>query len=127
MYSIGQLSKETQCKIPTIRYYEGIGLLEKAKRSAGNQRQYTRQQCQQLHFIRRSRALGFSLEEIKQLINLQECHHADDIALRHLTDVRNKIDQLRNLEDELLTMINRCKGSDTESCLVLDSLNKKKQ
>ncbi|WP_299660813.1 helix-turn-helix domain-containing protein [uncultured Psychromonas sp.] len=128
IYTIGQLSKKTQCKIPTIRYYEEIGLLDKAMRSAGNQRQYTSSQCQRLHFIRHSRALGFSLDEIKQLIHLQDCkrhdpHQAHQVAQHHLTDVRRRIEQLKALEVELLTMIDNCEGEDTEDCLVLKSLN----
>lgn len=132
IYSIGQLSKETQCKVPTIRYYEEIGLLDKAQRSAGNQRQYTSLQCQRLHFIRHSRALGFNLEEIKQLIHLQDCkrhdpHQAHDVAQHHLTDVRNKIEKLQNLEHELLTMIDNCHDPESEDCFILKSLNKIKQ
>lgn len=128
VYSIGQLSKETHCKVPTIRYYEDIGLLEKAQRSAGNQRRYTSQQCQRLHFIRHSRALGFSLEEIKQLIHLQDCKHHDahqahDVAQHHLVEVRNKIEQLKQLEQQLLTMIDNCDVDGSDDCLVLKSLN----
>ncbi len=129
VYSIGQLSKETQCKVPTIRYYEEIGLLDKAQRSAGNQRRYTSQQCQRLHFIRHSRALGFSLDEIKQLIHLQDCQHHDahqahDVAQHHLADVRKKIEQLQALESELLSMIKDCNDPESKFCLVLKSLNK---
>jgi len=123
IYTIGQLSKKTQCKIPTIRYYEEIGLLDKALRSAGNQRQYTSSQCQRLHFIRHSRALGFSLDEIRDLLNLNECHQADKVAMKHLTDVRNKIKKLQHLEQELLMMINDCQNSISEDCLVLKKLN----
>ncbi|MBB1272000.1 helix-turn-helix domain-containing protein [Psychromonas sp. SR45-3] len=123
IYTIGQLSKKTQCKIPTIRYYEEIGLLDKALRSAGNQRQYTSSQCQRLHFIRHSRALGFSLDEIRDLLNLNECHQADKVAMKHLADVRNKIKKLQHLEQELLMMINDCQNSISEDCLVLKKLN----
>jgi len=129
IYSIGQLSKETECKIPTIRYYEEIGLLDKPLRSSGNQRQYTSEQCQRLRFIRHSRSLGFTLEEIKQLLHLQDCkrhdtHYADKIAMRHLSDVRDKIKKLQHLEGELLSMINSCLNANSEECLVLKSLNK---
>lgn len=128
IYSIGQLSKETQCKVPTIRYYEEIGLLNKPQRSAGNQRQYTSEQCQRLHFIRHSRALGFSLDEVKELIHLQDCkrhdpHQAHDIAQQHLIDVRNKIEKLQNLEQELITMIETCHDPKSEDCLILKSLS----
>ena len=67
IYSIGKLSKLTQCKIPTIRYYEDIGLIPVASRSAGNQRRYNLSHLQRLQFIRHSRALGFNLNEIRQM------------------------------------------------------------
>lgn len=132
IYSIGQLSKETKCKVPTIRYYEEIGLLDKAHRSAGNQRQYTSLQCKRLHFICHCRSLGFSLEEVRELLHLQYCqrhdeHQADHIVVRHLKEVRNKIEQLQSLEDELLTMVNNCKASQSDDCLVLKSLNQRKK
>ena len=128
IYSIGQLSKETQCKVPTIRYYEEIGLLDKPQRSEGNQRQYTSLQCQRLHFIRHGRALGFSLQEIKQLLDLQEnkrhdCEQADEIALHHLTDIRSKIEQLQRLETDLVTMIDTCHNDRADKCFILKSLS----
>lgn len=128
IYSIGQLSKKTNCKVPTIRYYEEIGLLDKAQRSAGNQRQYTDHQYQSLQFICHCRSLGFSLEEVRELLHLRHCqkhkkHQADDIVVHHLKEVRQKIEQLQSLEEELLTMVHNCKTSESEDCLVLKSLN----
>ncbi|PKF54716.1 transcriptional regulator [Alteromonadales bacterium alter-6D02] len=128
MYSIGQLSKLTHCKIPTIRYYEQIGLLEQAMRSAGNQRRYNQDHLQRLAFIRHSRALGFNLEEIKQLIHLQTCaahspHEAHQIAQTHLIDVQQKIKQLQALETELKNMVGSCHQGDPYQCQVLAALN----
>ncbi|WP_413692858.1 MerR family transcriptional regulator [Psychromonas sp. KJ10-2] len=127
IYSIGELSKMTQCKIPTIRYYEGIGVLQKAMRSTGNQRQYSQAHCDRLHLICHSRALGFSLEEIKQLIELQggqfnSGQQSHDIVQSHLTDIRNKITQLKKLERELLTIVEQCHQSQTSDCLCVSAL-----
>ncbi|MEG3753795.1 MerR family transcriptional regulator [Psychromonas arctica] len=127
IYSIGQLSQATQCKIPTIRYYEEIGILDKASRSAGNQRQYTQMHCDRLHLICHSRALGFSLKEIKQLIKLQNgqfdgAHQSHQIVLSHLTDVRKKITQLEKLESQLLTLVEQCQQSQTPDCLCVSAL-----
>lgn len=127
IYSIGELSKMTQCKIPTIRYYEGIGVLQKAMRSTGNQRQYSQAHCDRLHLICHSRALGFSLEEIKQLIELQggqfnSGQQSHNIVQSHLADIRNKITQLKKLERELLTIVEQCHQSQTSDCLCVSAL-----
>ena len=71
MFSIGKLAIATDCKIPTIRYYEKIGLLPPAQRSAGNQRLYSQANLQQLKFIRHARELGFALPAIRQLIHFK--------------------------------------------------------
>ena len=128
IYSIGQLSKLTDCKVPTIRYYEEIGILPAASRSLGNQRRYHKDHLQRLGFIRHSRALGVSLQEIKQLIHLQHCvnhspHEAHDIARQHLSDVQSKIAKLKALENELSNIVDCCHTGDSVHCKVLDSLN----
>jgi len=127
VYTIGQLSKLTQCKIPTIRYYEKIKLLPQASRTQGNQRRYNQEQVKRLQFIRHSRALGFNIEEIRQLIHLQTCvnhspHQAHQVAQQHLADVRQKISQLQALAEELQNLIN-CPQGDPYHCQVLDVLN----
>jgi len=128
IYSIGQLSALTGCKVTTIRYYEQIELLPAATRSPGNQRRYNHQHLHRLHFIRHSRELGFSLEEVRQLIHLQHCsshspHEAHQIATIHLTDVQSKIKRLRALEIELNEMIKQCDHGNSSHCNVLDALN----
>lgn len=65
MFSIGQLSKRTGVKIPTIRYYEQMGLIDAPERSEGNQRRYTKDGLGRLSFIRHSRDLGFLIEDIR--------------------------------------------------------------
>lgn len=127
VYSIGQLSALTECKVPTIRYYEDIKILPQASRSLGNQRRYNKKHLQRLQFIRHSRALGFSLDEVKQLIHLQECsahspHQAHDIAQKHLQDVQQKISQLTALAQELSNIVDCCHHDDGYECRVLEAL-----
>ena len=96
MYSIGELSRRTQVKVPTIRYYEKMGLLDAPERTEGNQRRYDAVGLQRLSFIRHARDLGFSIEAISELIELQlhpdrSCQAASEIANSQLSEVRSKI------------------------------------
>ena len=127
MFSIGELSKLTSVKIPTVRYYESIGLLSSI-RTEGNQRRYTQKGLERLSFIQHARSLGFSLESISSLIELQEhpdrsCSKATDIANTQLHAVREKIKKLNLLEQELTRISSGCSGdSVTEGCYVLSAL-----
>jgi DNA-binding transcriptional MerR regulator len=128
MFSIGELSRRTRVKIPTIRYYEDMGLLAAPERTAGNQRRYDAAGLERLGFIKHARDLGFSIEAISDLIELQEhpdrsCQAATDIATSQLSDVRAKIKRLRALEKELVRISNGCDGEGvSEDCYVLASL-----
>ena len=128
MFSIGELSKRTKVKVPTIRYYEEMGLLAEAERTSGNQRRYDKTGLERLSFIRHARDLGFSIEAILSLIELQEhpdrsCQAATEIATSQLSDVRAKIKRLRALEKELVRMSKGCEGDGvSEDCYVLASL-----
>ena len=128
MISIVELSKRTKVKAPTIRYYEEMGLLAEAERTSGNQRRYDKAGLERLSFIRHARDLGFSIEAILSLIELQEhpdrsCQAATEIATSQLTDVRAKIKRLRALEKELVRMSKGCEGDGVaEDCYVLASL-----
>lgn len=128
MFSIGEISRRTKVKIPTIRYYEEAGLLAAPERTEGNQRRYDRAGLERLSFIRHARELGFSIEAIAALIELQarpdrSCRAANDIASAQLTDVRAKIRRLRALEKELARISKGCDGDGTaQDCYVLASL-----
>jgi len=128
MFSIGELSKQTQVKVPTIRYYEEIGILEPAERTEGNQRRYDVAGLERLSFIRHARELGFSIEAITSLIELQEhpdrsCSEATAIAAAQLTDVRVKIRKLKKLEKELARISTGCDGEGVSAdCYVLTAL-----
>ena len=128
MLSIGSLSKQTGVKVPTIRYYEQIGLIDPAERTEGNQRRYRKEALQRLGFIKHARELGFSIETIQALIELnnhpdRSCAEATTIAREQLNDVRARIASLLRLESELVRISEGCKGAGVVSdCYVLASL-----
>jgi DNA-binding transcriptional MerR regulator len=128
MYSIGQMSARTGVKVPTIRYYEGMGLLAASGRTGGNQRRYGAAELEQLGFIKHGRDLRFSLEAIGSLIALQadpdrSCAEAGDIARIQLEAVRHKIARLTALEGELARITSVCAGDGrVGGCAVMASL-----
>ena len=106
---IGQVSAQSGVKVPTIRYYEQIGLLPVPARTEGNRRLYDDGDLKRLAFIRHARELGFDVEAIKALLSLQDppeqsCGEADAIARSRLIEVRGRISRLRALERELERM-----------------------
>lgn len=128
MFSIGDLSRRTGVKVPTIRYYEQMGLVAAPERSEGNQRRYSRQELERLAFIRHARDLGFAVEDIRSLIELsghpeQPCGHADKIAEEQLVSVREKIAQLKRLETELERIASCCDGKTVGDCYVIRALS----
>lgn len=126
MFSIGQLSKQTGVKIPTIRYYEQMGLIDAPERSEGNQRRYNKDGLSRLLFIRHSRELGFSVEDIRGLLELSQhpekpCLDAHNIAVRHLENVQARIAKLKRLEREL-KRISLCDAGNVADCAVIETL-----
>ena len=126
---IGKLAKLTGVKIPTIRFYEQNDLVPPPRRTEGGQRRYNENAAERLHFIRHARDLGFSVEDIRQLLSLSEhpampCDTATEIALHHLGQVEGKIARLRLIRSELKRMIEACAGSSVAECRILDALSK---
>jgi Cu(I)-responsive transcriptional regulator len=126
-FSIGQLAGATDTKVETIRYYERIGLLAKPARTAGNYRTYQAPYVARLSFIRRARALGFSLDQVRELLSLSDqkersCAQVDAIAQQHLTDVDAKIGALKSLRRELDSLIRQCHSGTVADCRVIDAL-----
>ena len=123
---IGKLSAETGVNIETIIYYERVGLLAAPPRTRGGLRMYDQLHARRLTFIRRSRELGFSLDDIRTLIDLsdgkQDCA-ARKLTLWHMDDVRGKIASLKRLERALMSMTEACKPGDQESCPIFDALS----
>ena len=121
MLTIGVLSRRTGVKIPTIRYYEQMGLLAPPERSEGNQRRYTPEERDRLAFIKHARDLGLKIEAIRELIELsahpnRPCADADRIAAAQLQAVRDKINRLRRLERELARIAAGCEGEQIKDC-----------
>ncbi|WP_395541459.1 helix-turn-helix domain-containing protein [Neotabrizicola sp. sgz301269] len=127
MLTIGKLGQATGVKVPTIRYYEQIGLLPEAGRSSGNQRLYDRGTRDRLAFIRHARELGFPLDAIRDLLSLsdrpeQPCAAVDDIAKAQLKAVQARIARLKALEAELHRMIDQCACGTIRDCRVIETL-----
>ena len=128
MLTIGKLGAQAGVKVPTIRYYEGMGLLAAPERTEGNQRRYGRAEIEKLAFIRHARDLGFSIEAIAALIELQNhpdrsCLEANQMAQAQLADVRGRIARLQALETELIRISDGCTGKgEAGDCYVLASL-----
>jgi DNA-binding transcriptional MerR regulator len=127
MQTIGQAAKATGVKIPTIRFYEQEGLLAAPERTESGRRLYGTADMKRLTFIRHARALGFELDDIRSLLDLSDhpqrsCEAADEIARRHLADVKIRMAQLRALETELARIVASCAGGKAAECRVIDAL-----
>jgi MerR family transcriptional regulator, mercuric resistance operon regulatory protein len=125
---IGALSRLTGVNIETIRYYERVKMLPTPPRALNGRRVYDSTHFRILAFIRRSRELGFSLDEIRALIRLggpekATCREVREIATRHLQDIRAKLDDLRKLERLLARTVSQCSGKRVPDCPVLDILD----
>ena len=112
---IGKLAAATGVKVPTIRFYEEIGLLPPPPRTASDRRMYDDAAERRLSFIRHARQLGFDLDSIRSLLDLSDhpdrpCAEASTLAERHLADVKQKIARLRALQRELSRMTTECAG-----------------
>jgi Cu(I)-responsive transcriptional regulator len=126
--AIGELGRLTGTKVETIRYYERIGLLAAPGRTAGNYRAYSLAHLNRLSFIRRSRDLGFSLDQIRALLDLSDdrgrpCEAIDAVAKEHLAEVDRKIADLQALRRELDSMIRQCSCGTVADCRIIDALS----
>lgn len=125
--TIGQLAEATSTNVETIRYYEKIGLLPRPRRTAANYRSYAGEQAQQLAFIRRARHLGFSIDQVRELLRLagheeRPCADVDEIAARHLAATEAKIAALTRLKRELGRVLASCEGGPVGQCRVIQAL-----
>ena len=123
--TIGDLARRTGVKVPTIRYYEQIGLLDEPPRTDGGQRRYGEDALKRLNFIRHARDLAFEVEDVRQLLALTDtpqrsCHEADSIALRHLNEIETRIRQLQSLRDELRRMVDECGHGRICECRIVE-------
>jgi DNA-binding transcriptional MerR regulator len=111
---IGKVAKETGLSIDTIRFYEREGLLTHPSRSEGGFRVFDHDAARDLEFIRKTQALGFSLQEIRELLVLRRsqslgCSHVQDLLHQHLAVVEGKIRELLTLEDQLKAALRKCR------------------
>lgn len=125
--TIGGLAKATGTKPETIRYYERIGLLGAAGRSHGNYRIYSDKELGRLSFVRRARDLGFSLEQVRELLNIADdrsrsCGAVDKLAREHLRAVNRKIADLSALRRELGSLLDQCSQGTVADCRIIDAL-----
>ncbi len=126
-FSIGELARRTEVKIPTIRYYEQIGLMPETLRTEGQQRRYGPAAVSRLAFIRHARELGFDVEAIRTLLSLQDnpdqsCAEADEIARARLVEVDRRIAGLQALRKELKKMVDGCAQGRVCDCQVIETL-----
>ena len=128
MYAIGDLSRRTGVKVPTIRYYEQMGLISAPDRTEGNQRRYEKADLERLAFIRHARDLGFPIDAIRELLTLsrhpeEPCGAADQIAREQLDEVRDKIAKLKKLEEELSRIVSHADCHTVGDCYVIRALS----
>ena len=127
--AIGRVSQRTGTNVETIRYYERVGLLPRAPRSSGGYRLYGVEQIKRLSFIRRARALGFSIDEIRTLLRLADehrrpCAEVRVVAEAHLSDVRAKIADLTAMERVLKETVARCARGAGSYCPMIEALSR---
>ena len=126
-YTIGDAARESGVKVPTIRYYEEIGLLPAPPRTDGGRRAYGGEDLRRLAFIRHARELGFEIDAIRTLLHLQDapdqsCAAADAIARDHLASVERRIASLTALRAELQRMVEGCAHGHVATCRVIEIL-----
>jgi len=128
--AIGELSRRTECKIETIRYYERIGLLPKARREKGGRfRRYEGADIARLRFIRRARQLGFTLDEVRALLRLAGGDGEDvraearSLAAAHVADIRARVADLQAMERVLTDAICECDAGQRPRCPLIQVLS----
>lgn len=131
MFAIGTLAKAASVSTPTVRYYEEIGLLPRAQRTAGGQRSYDEADLNRLAFIKRFRDSGFGIEQVRTLLDLsispdRDCTETRDIAQMHLDAVRRKPIELRGLKKRLEGFVTRCNvacaGGPGQDCVIFKDM-----
>jgi len=130
--TIGIMSARTQCSVPTIRYYEKIGLLPTPDRASNGHRYYREDDLRRLTFIKRCRDFGFAIEQVRGLADLFEdgdraCIEVRDMAQARLDEVRTRLAEMRELEASLAAFVcscnEACSGGMTKDCVIIDDLS----
>ena len=128
MLKRGDVARQLDCHIETVRYYEGIGLIEPPQRTQSGHRVYGVDDVARLRFVLRLRELGFPLEDVRALLATVKtgdyaCADIAAIAEQQLTEIRRKIDDLRRLERTLLRMTQQCHRGSTPDCAIIEALS----
>jgi MerR family mercuric resistance operon transcriptional regulator len=128
-FSIGQIAEKAGCKVETVHYYEKTGLMPSPPRTAGGHRMYSLSHIKRLNFIRRSRELGFSIEQIRELLKFLDepnhyCGEVKGMAMLHSRTIQQKIADLERLKQALDQMVRQCTGGlkPVDACPIIDSL-----
>ncbi len=124
---IGTLAASCNCPAETIRYYEKIGLLPKPVRTANGYRSYDDRHQKWLQFVLRSRALGFTQDEVRRLSNIADqsqpvCADVHQLLVEHIVDVRKKLQDLKRMEKALARLKLKCQDGTLNDCPVIDEL-----
>jgi MerR family mercuric resistance operon transcriptional regulator len=124
----GELARRAGCNIETVRYYERIGLMPNPPRSENGFRSYEERHLTRLTFIRRARELGFTLEEVQDLLRLVDgghytCAQVQELALRHTDDIQRKINDLHRMQRALKEMSAQCSGEEVPKCPIIEILS----
>lgn len=127
-YSIGELASETGVKVPTIRYYEGIGLIDAPPRTEGNQRRYDRSALDRLRFIAHARSMGFPMESLRAMLRIAghkdaPCADLDELVRGRLAEVDERIGRLTALRGELSGMLASHHHGTVGECRVVEVLS----
>ena len=125
--NIGQAAQRSGLSAKMIRYYESIGLLQPAQRGDNGYRHYAAADLQRLGFIRRARDLGFTLDEVRRLLELWQDRQRSSadvkaLAQAHIAELERKIAELVSLRDTLGRLVAHCQGDQRPDCPILDSL-----
>ena len=126
---ISEAAAASGCHLETIRYYEREGLIPPPARARNGYRSYTSDEIERLRFISRGRELGFSLDEIRSLLRLNDdptmsCCDVDAIARTHLTEIGTRVAELQRIASELERVIDGCAGGNRGTCSILDALKR---
>lgn len=133
-FTTGQLAKRADCNVETVRFYEQKGLMPAPSRTPGGHRVYEVSHVKRLHFIRRSRELGFNIEQIRELLKFideqgHDCGEVKAMATTQISTIEEKIADLQRLQKALSDMADRCQGYgySIDDCPIIDALYLDKQ
>lgn len=125
---IGDVAKATGLKVETVRFYEAEGMISPPRRSGGNYRLYEKSHLERLSFIKRSRDLGFTMDEVRELMRLADdpagsCTKVDAIATRHVAAIDRKLADLQALRAGLKERLDCCDRTTISHCRIIGALS----